>query len=223
MKEKISKYIITKPAVFQIAKDNKYEQSWIIDIQKVFPTKEEVETYLNKEKFTYLAIEIQWSQPEGAYVLTILFSKCMIVKNPQEFILKMFQLVNEYQNFDDLINRIDKEIIGREYLFKQDLEYVSVGIFNHWFSTGPVVIWQKGDEKIINKAILDAKFKGHEYLLKTDLNFQAMAYGYCKDFEKQEFGIRHIFHSPSAKKVEDTWHLDFDQMLKYLHEWENFK
>ena len=107
----------------------------------------------------------------------------------------------EYYNFESIIEKIDEQIIGRRYLFKQDLDFIRVGIFNHWFSTGPVEIWKKGEPCVLTKKQILDKLEGHENLLKTNLNFQSMAFAYSYDYESMDFGVRHILKVPSSKKL----------------------
>ena len=224
MKEKISKYINTQPTVFEIAKDNMWEEAWIIKISDGVPATGDIKKYLDKEPYSYLAVEIQWDQPEGAYVLNIGHSKVMKMKSHEDFIKQLLELsTKKYVDFGVLVDCIDSEVIGRPYLFTQELDFVRVGVFNYWFSEGPVDIWKKGEARSMDKNKLSEMFKGHENVLKTDLNFQAMAFAYTYDFENVEFGLRHIMKVPSSKKVGDKWELDFDLMLKFLSEWEDFK
>lgn len=219
----LNKQINTNPNFFQIAKDNKWEECWTIDLSKLIPSSEKISNFLSNDNYSFLAVEYQWNQPEGTYVLHIGYSKCMKIQSHERFITHMLSLAYNYKNFAQLIEQIDTEVIGREYLFKQSLELVRVGIFNHWFSTNPVDIWRTGDSRNLDFAKLKEKFVGHENLIQTDLNFQAMALAYSYDFENMQFGVRHALKVPSAKKIGKGWNIDYELMLKFLKELENFE
>lgn len=219
----LDKKITTNPIFFQIAKDNKWEECWTIDLKNPIPSVKEILDFLSKDSYSFLAVEYQWNQPEGSYVLHIGYSKCMKIKSHENFITQMLSLAYNYKNFAQLIEQVNREIIGREYLFKQELELVRVGIFNHWFSSNPVDIWKTGDSRKVDLEKLKKIFIGHENLIQTNLNFQAMVLAYSYDFETMKFGVRHGIKVPSAKKIGENWHIDFELMLKFLKELENFK
>lgn len=218
----IGKYINTEPTKFQIAKDNKWEECWIIDLSAAVPSKETIQKYLNEGSYDYLAIEIQWDEPEGAYVFHLGYSDDMAIKEHAEFIAHLLDCAKNYDSFKTLVDRIDTEVIGRKFLFSDQLDFVRVSIFNYWFSSGPVDIWKSGEPRKLNKEKLEELFVDHQNIIKSDLNFQAMAFAYCYDYKDKEFGVRHIIHVPSAKKLDGQWVMDFDLMLKYLKELEGF-
>lgn len=49
---------------------------------------------------------------------------------------------------------MDSVLIGKPYLFQDEPDLIRIGIINHWFSVGPILLWQKGWKKEINKCLL---------------------------------------------------------------------
>lgn len=223
MKNKLNKYITTNPTKFQIAKDNKWEECLIIDLSSPILKPEEIQNYLDKEEYSYLAIEYQWDQPEGAYVLNIGHSDSILISDHTAFLSFLLNQSKNYTNFNNLISNIDSKLFAKEYLLTRAIDFIRVSIFNYWFPAGPVDIWKKGDPKELNLEKLKKLFAGHENLLETDINFQAAAIAFDYDYEKLDFGARHILKVPSAKKVNGKWILDFELMLKYFNELFNFR
>lgn len=245
-KTKAAGYIYTNPVKFQVAKDNKYEEVWVIDLVNVLPSREEIQEYLQREPYRDIAIEIIWEQSEGSYVLTVFHNSNIKLQSEEDFIYSTLMILKDKPGFVGIIDKINSEVIGSDYLFSQELDLLRVGIFNHWFSTGPVDIWHKGEPREMTLEQLKAKFKGYENLLSTSLNFQALylAYSYGPDAEAP--AVKHGFKVPSTRKISGaentsdkidktdkiyqthhemasiTWELDFELMLKYLKELEGF-
>lgn len=144
---------IKKPAgIIQFAKDGKYEESWIISLNENRPAKNKIKDYLNKDSYQKLIVEYIWGNniDEERYVLTVIQDDACLEKNKYQFVKKCLDILYDRLSFENLINQIDQQIIGKGFLLKQLVQKVRLGIFNHWFSVGPIEIWNGGDNLNLN-------------------------------------------------------------------------
>jgi hypothetical protein len=147
LKEKLAHLIRTSPDTLQFAKDRKYEEAWIIRQSVTRPSAAEYKAYLDETKFDVLIVEYVWNSEDDdkRFVLTLFQDGKCKLQNSAEFMRICVDLFYKKVDFTNLINTLDQKVIGREYLFTNSVDSVSMGVFNHWFSVGPVDLWKKGD------------------------------------------------------------------------------
>lgn len=202
------------PYLIQFAKNGEYENAWKISLlDSSPPTYKEVKNYVSKGDFETLAVEFFWhgSQKDTDDVITVLYNDTLQV-NEEFFVKRMLQGFYESLDFSELVDFIDKHIIGFQFLFKIPMDFARVGVVDFWFSEGPIDIWQRGNE--INKEELLRKLETNPKVLKSTKNYQAMARIF--NFEGNRPGPYHIIHSVCTKKNGKTWELDKEKLYKDL-------
>jgi hypothetical protein len=220
MQYKVSKYITNPPFALQISKDDKWEEAWIIDISKSQPTENELEEYLKKNETENIAIEILFKdEADQVYILGLFFNNHLLTKTTKEFLLTVLTEAYEFQDYLTLLSNLDQKLIGHKYLLESEPDIIRIGIVNHWFSVGPVMVWQQGLEKEISEGLLNERLNIKPEVVKTDLNYQGMSFIF--DLEEKE--ICHIMKAPCSKYEDGFWKLDNKLILHYLKDWQGFK
>jgi hypothetical protein len=147
LKKSLAQIITTPPDVVQFSKDKKYEEAWIIKSSSARPSADQWKRYIDKERFEVLIVEYVWNSEDddNRFVLTLFQDKRVKMRNPEEFVKTCLDLFYSKPDFLTLMNTLDAEVIGRLYLLQNPADEVTIGIFNYWFSTGPVNLWKRGD------------------------------------------------------------------------------
>jgi hypothetical protein len=214
LKERLAPFITTAPDVVQFAKDRKFEEAWIIRSPTSRPSSEECRRYLQKERFDVLILEYVWNSEDDdrRFVLTLLQDKHVKVRDPEEFLETSLDLFYKKLDFISLMNALDAQVIGKEYLLQQPVDTVSMGIFNYWFSAGPINLWKTGD--IYSEERFRDKITARPEIQKTRLNFQALYFRFNNDgrYDGPTYGLK----TPCCKKDGNFWVVDFSTTFRWM-------
>jgi len=140
IKIKLSKFITNSPQIIQFTKDAKYEDAWIIKLSEKVPSEQEIKNYIASDSFEELIVEYIWN-PETdfeRYVLTVVQDDGCVEQDKNAFFTKCLDLFYRNYSFGQLIGQIDSQIVGHPFLFQHPVQRVRLGVFNHWFSVGPI-------------------------------------------------------------------------------------
>ena len=210
--------IQTPASVIQFAKDGVYEEAWITSLQDPQPDVKQMKQYVQADDYEKLIVEYIWNHDvdEQRYVLTVIQDENCLEKDRLKFVEKCFGILYAKLSFLETIDRLDKEIVGRQFLLRQPVQKVRLGIFNHWFSVGPIEMWDEGDELHEHEVL--AKIKNRPEVEKSTLNYQGLAFIY--NFDGSLPGPYHILKTPACKKVGQEWVVDaslvFENMKRML-------
>ena len=214
LKEKLAQIITTSPDVLQFAKDKKYEEAWIIKSSETRPSAGECKKYLDKETFGVLIVEYVWNSDndDKRFVLTMFQDKACKLQNADEFVKVCLDFFYGQIDFSNLINGLDQNVIGREYLFKYPVESASMGVFNHWFSVGPVDLWKAEDR--YNEDEIKEKLESRLDVVKTKLNYQGLFFRFNASgkYNGPYYGLK----TPCCKKDGDFWIVDFSKTFYWM-------
>lgn len=213
------KNLITgKPDKIQFAKDGKYEEAWVIDINDPRPEDKDFQEYLDRETFNDLIVEFLWRSRDGENlnVITLMHNENLKASSHLDFMNLSLRTLHEYVNFEWFTRFINSEIIGFDFFLKAPLDIVRVGVMNHWFSVGPVDLWKKGDP-IPDMETVKTKIAANPKLNPTVLNYQALAFLFNAD--KKLAGPFHVIKAPCAKLNGESWEMDYEKTQKYLTDW----
>lgn len=210
LREKLSAIITSKPDAIQFAKDRKFEEAWIINLNHKRPIQQEIHSYLTKEKFGTLIVEYVWNQKndDNRFVITIFLDKNCRLQDPKKFIDICLNNFYQFSNFEDLINNFNRDVVGYSYLLNNQTESVNLSVFNHWLSVGPVDLWKVG-ETYSSKLIAD-KIKSRPEIEKTKLNYQGLFFRFnvSKNLNGPYYGIK----TPCCHKINDEWIIDYKKV-----------
>lgn len=210
LKEKLNKVISSKPDTLQFAKDRKFEKAWIIPQTTSLPSKKEINIYLTKDSYDLLIAEYIWNSKEDdkRFVFTLFLDKKCTLKDHRIFMNIMFDLFYNYQDFNYFIDSINSKVVGSNYLLRNPVESVTLGIFNHWFSVGPVEIWKKGEQYNFEKA--HTLIKSRPEIEKTYHNYQGLFFRFNIDglLNGPYYGIK----TPCCKKEGSEWLIDYEKV-----------
>lgn len=214
LKEKLAQFISTPPDVMQFAKDKNYEEAWIIKSSAVRPTPEECKKYIDREKFKVLILEYVWNSEDDdkRFVLTLFQDERVKMRDPEEFVKTSLDLFYKKPDFLTLMNTLDAEVIGKTYLLQSPVDAVSIGIFNYWFSTGPVDLWKTGDK--YSEDTIREKITARPDIEKTHLNFQGLLFKFNVDGRYD--GPYYGFKTPCCKKDGKFWIVDFPATFRWM-------
>jgi hypothetical protein len=215
LKEKLAQSITTPPDVVQFAKEKKYEEAWIIKSSAARPSPEECKKYVEKETFKVLIVEYVWNSEEDdkRFVLTLFQDQRVKMRNPEQFVKTAIDLFYKEPDFLTLMNTLDREVIGKPYLLQSPIDAVSIGIFNYWFSTGPIdPLWKAGDK--YSEDTIQEKIIARPDIQKTRLNFQGLFFKFNVDgrYDGPYYGIK----TPCCKKDGNFWVVDFPTTFRWM-------
>jgi len=214
IKNKLTQIITTRPDVIQFAKDRKYEQAWIIPLSKTPPNKKVVDKYLNSEKFKTIIVEYIWNSKndDNRFVLTIFLDETCTLKSPRKFIDISFANFYSYQNLEKLINTLDKEVIGHQYLLSNPVESIDISVFNYWLSEKPVELWKPGNK--VNYHEIKMKIKSRTNIYRTKLNYQGLLFRFniSGNYNGPYYGIK----TPCCNKIGNEWIVDFEKIEYWI-------
>lgn len=214
LKEILLDTITSKPDVIQFAKDRKYENSWIILSTESRPSEKIIKDYLHRDKFDTLIVEYIWNSQDDnkRFVLTLFLDKKCRLQDPEQFINISLDLFYGYQKLEAFIQIINNKIIGSDYLFLSPADSVNLSIFNHWFSVGPIELWNKGD--IYNFEKIISKIRSRSNIEKTSLNYQGLLFRFNTNggLNGPYYGIK----TPCCNKIGNEWVIDFTKIDQWM-------
>ena len=96
--QQIASNITTPAKIIQFAKDGKYEEAWIINLDEKNPTDDQIQAYINKGDYKRLIVEYIWNPEvdDERYVLTVIQNDECQENDRFRFVKKCFQIF--YQN-----------------------------------------------------------------------------------------------------------------------------
>ena len=144
----------------------------------------------------------------------------MNIKGPKEFLKIFMTLVVNYQNFDTFVRNLNLEIVGHQFLLTGTPDLIRIGIVNHWFSVGPVLLWQRDLPKEMSLQKLEERLRTKPEVIETNLNYQGMSFIF--NLKDKGSGPCHWMKSPCSKNENKVWRIDRQMILKYLHDWQGF-
>ncbi|MEA2056197.1 MAG: hypothetical protein U9O78_00550 [Patescibacteria group bacterium] len=214
--QNISQSIKVPAGVIQFAKDGKYEEAWILSLKDDKPTMQEIKQYIELDDYEKLIVEYIWNQDvdEKRYVLTVIQDEGCQEQNRAQFITKCLNIFYEQVSFTKVLTRIDQEIIGHEFLLKQPVQRVRLGVFNHWFSVGPIEMWDSGDE--FDEKSVTTKIKARPEVERSKLNYQGLAFIY--NFDGSLPGPYHVLKTPTCHQDGDEWVVDIPLIYKNMRQ-----
>ena len=221
MIEKVAKYIKSRPRTIQVAKDGKWEQSWIIELSQGSPSRMDIQDYMNRGAYKDVAVEVVFDEPQGQhFILGLTYNDYLHVKTAEEFLGVFIDASIHYDTFQSFIVKLNHQIIGQNVLFAGSPDLIRIGIVNHWFTVGPCLVWQKGWPKEMSKMQLDQRLATKPEVIETKLNYQGMSFIF--NIKGDAPGLCHWMKSPCSMKEGDLWRLDRAMILRYLHDWQDF-
>ncbi len=211
----LSKNISSAPDIIQFTKDRKFEEAWIISLKKPKPSSEQIDKYLSREKFSLLIVEYIWNSDDNnsRFVFTFFLDKKCKLQNPKEFINICLNLFFKYKNFKEFISQLDTDVVGKDYLFLNPVESVNIGIFNHWFSVGPLDLWNKG--QIYHPESIVAKIKSRPEIERSKLNYQGLFFRFNVSgiYNGPYYGLK----TPCCTKENSAWVVNFDKINYWMN------
>ena len=215
--DKINSCIVGRPSKVQIAKDDKWEEVWVIDVRKQIPSADVVQSYLQSSPFKYVSIEILFEQPDGVYIFGMDYNDHLLIKKPSDFLVTVIGVTTAYTDFPSFIKELNNRLIGKPYLFIDEPDAIRIGVINHWFSVGIWVAWKKGWSKTIRRDELQKKINSNPKLYKTTLNYQGMSFVF--NLKGNSPGLCYWMKSPCSTKEGEYWVLSEQKISRYLKDW----
>ena len=213
IKSILAKNISSIPDTIQFGKDRKWEEAWIVKRNEQKVIKNQIADYLSSQ-FTLLTVEFIWNSDhlDELFVLSIFLNHECKITNHQDFIQICLELFYEYKDFDGLIENYESEIIGFTNLFENPVEAVTLGIFNHWLSVGPVDLWNNGEE--LNIEDVSKRIKDRPEVERSKLNFQGLLFMF--NFSHDYKGPAHGIKTPCCVKKGDEWVIDLRKIEYWM-------
>ena len=209
----LSQHITSYPDTIQFAKDSKYEEAWVIKRKGSHPSTEEINAYVS-DSYKTLIVEYMWNSEESdkVFILTIFNDADNDLVKGKEFIEKTLELFDSYKNFSTFITMYDQHIIGKQYLLRQPIDEINIGVFNHWLSVCPESLYLP--KEIYSKDLIADKLLTRPDILSTNLNFQSLLFriNTSGDYNGPYYG----FKTPISIKEGDTWDVDTKQIIFWI-------
>jgi hypothetical protein len=214
LRDALAKVITSSPDVVQFAKDRKYEEAWIIERSAARPSIEECRKYLGREPFKVLIVEYVWNSAVDAkrFVLSLFQDERVAMRDPGEFVKTCLDLFYSRFDFSTFMTALDTKVIGRPYLLRYPAESASIGIFNHWFSVGPVDLWKAGEQ--ISERGTRERITARPEVEKTNLNYQALLFKFNESGKYD--GPYYGFKTPCCKRTEGLWLVDVPTTIRWM-------
>lgn len=219
MVDKISKYIQSAPFRLQIAKDGKWESA--LSLSPVEVSRDELQSFLERDSYSKIAVEALFTDSRGlVYVLGLQYNNSLFVKSVLDFLQLVIDGATNYHGFPLFIQNLDEKLIGQNNLLQGEPDLIRIGVVNHWFTVGPCLIWQRGQEKAMTDSLLREKLQYNPNVIQTKLNYQGMSFIF--NIKEVSPGVCHWMKSPCSNFQNSIWRLDQPMILQYLHEWQDF-
>jgi hypothetical protein len=201
------------PDTLQFAKDRKYEESWIIYRNESRPTNEEIGSYIHRDDYDLIIVEYIWNlkDDDNRFVLTVFYDEKCRLKDSAQFVSYNLDIFYQYTDFRNFINEFNDKIIGHDFLFQHSIEGVTIGIFNHWFSFGPLDLWGKGQPYEQNT--IENLINSRTEIKESSLNYQGLFFRF--NFDGNQPGPYYGIKTPCCTKIDNKWVVDFDK----VHYW----
>jgi hypothetical protein len=209
----LAPHLRNPPDTLQFAKDRKYEESWIISRNQSRPTNEEIASYVNCDEYVFLIVEYIWNSKDDdkRFVLTVFLDEKCKLKDPVQFVSCNLDMFSQYTDFEIFVKEFNDKIIGHDYLFQHSIEAVSIGIFNHWLSVGPLDLWEKDQPK--EKNIIEKLINSRTEIKESLFNYQGLFFRF--NFDENQVGPYYGIKSPCCTKNNNKWVVDINK----VHYW----
>jgi hypothetical protein len=218
--QRMSSLLPNKPYALELAKDNRWEECLVIELPYRGDMTQRLANYLAKGKFEAVAIEAHFKDSNGLTNIFGIKYKRRLRVSELEFLEVFADAARNYIDFPHLISTLDLKVYGKsEFLLSGDPDIITVGIVNHWFSTGPVQIWKKGASKRLTAPQLERLFKARPEIAETRLNFQGISIIY----DSNGAVSRHYLKPSCGKYQRGKYRLDKRLILALLKEFLGFR
>jgi hypothetical protein len=214
IQKQINQEIKSPAQTIQFAKDGKYEKAWIIDSKDNRPNQSDIESYISREAFEKLIVEYIWNPNDdaGRFVLTVIQDETCELKDHEAFINSNLDILHDKRDFLTTVQAINSRIIGKDFLLESPAELIRLGVFNHWFSVGPIDLWKRGE--ILDKQVVEERINSRPEVKSSSLNFQGLAFIYNYDGELS--GPYHILKTPCCRKDGKNWVVDNELVFEWM-------
>lgn len=212
--KQINQEINSSAQIIQFAKDGKYEQAWVIDSKDNRPNQSDIKSYISREAFDKLIVEYIWNPNDdaGRFVLTVIQDETCELKDHQAFINSNLDTLYDKRDFLTTVQAINSRIIGKDFLLESPAELVRLGVFNHWFSVGPIDLWKHGE--VLDKQVVEKRINSRPEVQSSSLNYQGLAFIYNYDGELS--GPYHILKTPCCRKDGKNWVVDNELVFEWM-------
>ncbi len=188
-----------KTKYIQFTKNYDFINSW-----KLFPdftsSDKEINNFLTSKFNEPLSFECFIDIPKG---FKIVGYTCQNI-NYKEFINGSIEFAKSADKINSFINKTKNN----------EPDMIKVGILDHWFETGPCLLWQKGDPKSLEIKSIKNKLAKYPQIEKTNINPQGISFYYSQNSYTPE----HWIMFSTNKKDGDEYLLDYDDVLKLIIE-----
>jgi hypothetical protein len=214
IQKQINQEIKSPAQTIQFAKDGKYEKAWIIDSKDNRPNQSDIESYISREAFEKLIVEYIWNPNDdaGRFVLTVIQDETCELKDHEAFINSNLDILHDKRDFLTTVQAINSRIIGKDFLLESPAELVRLGVFNHWFSVGPIDLWKRGE--ILDKQVVEERINSRPEVKNSSLNFQGLAFIY--NFDGKLPGPYHVLKTPCSRKDGKNWVVDNELVFEWM-------
>jgi hypothetical protein len=218
----ISALLPGRPYALQIAKDGKWENPLIIKLRpnsRSDHTKK-LAAFLGKEKFESLAIEAMFKDSAGLITIFGMIYSKRLPLGELDFLAKFADAARDYRDFGGFISDLNKHVIGKaKLLLSGTPDIIRIGIVNHWFSTGPIQLWEKDKPRIMTPEQLENQLAQRPEIAETKLNFQGLSF----IFNRNDLGVWHYVKPGCSRRSGGKYRLDKRRILFLLKELADFK
>ncbi len=215
----INNIFVGKPFLINISKNDQWEKAWKINRSQSLPSDQKIESYLENEPFTSLAIEVWFKDKYNeTTIFGMGYSQKFKVKNEAEFLKIIIEESFEYKNFILFINNLSKIFTeSNDFFFQTNPDLIRIGVVDHWFSVGPCLIWENSSQPTLSLKEVKERLKNRPELVSTPLNFISVAYVY-----KSESGYYYI-KPQCSKKQGNLYLLDCQKIITSAQKLFGFK
>lgn len=213
---RITAAIKSPASIIQFAKDGKYEEAWIVHLSDSQPSQAAIQQYVDQDAFKKLIVEYIWNPDNDGsrYVLTVIFDETCQLKSNPEFVTTCLDIFYSQLPFSETIQQLNQRVIGSDFLFSTPVEVIRLGVFNYWFSVGPIDLWLAGQP--VDDQVIRQKIEKRPEVKNSTLNYQGLAFIY--NFHGEQRGPYHVFKTPCCQRTELGWLVDIDLVTQTVHQ-----
>lgn len=218
MNPTLFKDIPNKTSAVQIALDDVWEKAWIIQPPKR-PILSDIEKYLT-QPHKLVNVETIYHSSDGTYIFGLDYIPQGNNKDPK-FIDSFIQQGSNPTSFNHFLEILNQSLPFPQEFFNGFPDIVRIGVVNHWFSIGPIALWQKGNPLKISRDELNKILQSNPLVSRSNLNYQGMSFVY--NLYPTPSQICYWVKAPCSHKENGYWQLDSNLIRKYLQRWLNIQ